>query len=121
MAIQIDKKITNLIKHLNTLSKAQLKYVLNLVDDDTLELFRQIFFNLNYNTLNLKGEKAEKLLSLMRNNQKMCEAIADDEVPVKIRRKYLKRQSASGLVTLALSVLAPVIANLVANAATKKK
>ena len=121
MVIKIDKKIINLIKHLNTLNKAQMKYVLNLVNDDTLELFRRIFFNLNYNTLNLKGEKADKLLSLMRNNQKMCEAIANEEVPVKMRRKYLKRQSASGLVTLALSVLAPVIANLVANAVTKKK
>lgn len=98
-----------------------MKYVLNLINDDTMELFRQIFLNLNYNTLNLKGEKAEKLLGLMRKNQNICEAIANEDVPIKTRRKYLKKQSGSGLITLALSVLAPVIANLVADAVSKKK
>lgn len=121
MTVKIDTKVRNLVKNLNSLKKRELKYIMTLIDDDTLDVFREIFLNLNYNTLNLKGGKAEKLITLMRANQKMCEDIANKDTPNKIRKRYLKRQTGSGLITLALSVLAPVIANLVADAVSKKK
>ena len=118
--VKIDRKVRTLINHLNSLKKADLKYVVSLMDDDTLEMIREIFLNLNYNTLNLKGESAEKLINLMRSNQKICEAIADKNTSNKLRKRYLKKTTGSGLVSLALSILAPTIASLVGGAISKK-
>ena len=90
------------------------------MDSDGLDILREIFLNLNYNTLNLKGENAEKLINLMRSNQTMCEAIADKNTPNKLRKRYLKKTTGSGLVSLALSILAPALASLVGSAVSKK-
>ena len=118
--VQVDRKVRTLINQLNTLKKSDVKYIISLMDEDSLELFREIFLNLNYNTLNLKGGNADKLISLMRSNQKMCEAIADKNTPSKLRKRYLKKTTGSGLVSLALSILAPAIASLVGSAVAKK-
>ena len=118
--VKVDRKVRTLINRLNSLKKADLKYVISLMDDHSLDMFREVFLNLNYNTLNLKGENADKLIKLMRSNQKMCEAIADKNVPNKTRKRYLKKTTGAGLVTLALSILAPAIASLVGNAISKK-
>ena len=117
----LDKKTANLIKNLNSLSKKQLKYILNLIDDETLEIFREIFLNLNFNTLEIKNEASKKLFDQMKKNKKVCEEIASRKTHPKMRRRLLKRQTGSGLLTLAISVLAPVVANLIANAVAKKK
>ena len=117
----VTKKLNNLIKNLNSLNKSQLKYVISIVDEHTLELFREIFLNLNYNTLKINNDKSKKLFEKMHKNKAICEAIANNEIPVKKRRQYLKSQAGSGLITLALSVLAPVIAGLISDATSKKE
>ena len=118
--VKVDRKVRKLINQLNALKKSDVKYIISLMDDDSLDMFREIFLNLNYNTLNLKGENADKLISLMRSNQKMCEAIADRNTPNKLRKRYLKKTTGSGLISLALSILAPALASLVGGAVAKK-
>ena len=56
----------------------------------------------------------------MRSNQTMCEAIADKNTPRKLRKRYLKKTTGSGLISLALSILAPALASLVGGAVAKK-
>lgn len=115
-----NKKLYKLVKNLNSLSKKQLHYVLNLIDDSTIEMFKEIFMNLNYNTLDLDNEKSKKMFEDMKKNKEICEALASSDTTPKKMRQYLKRQAGSGFLTLALSVLAPAIASLISTAATKK-
>ena len=57
----------------------------------------------------------------MRKNRKICEAIADPHTSIHKRKSYLKKQVGNGLISLALTTLVPVIANLISSAVSKKK
>ena len=114
------KKLYKLVKNLNSLNKKQLQYVINLIDDDTTDLFREIFLNLNYNTMGLDDTKAKKMFERMKADKDVCEALASSATTPKKMRQYLKRQAGSGFLSLAFSVLAPVLAGLISDVATKK-
>ena len=117
----LNKKTSLLVQNLNSLSKKQLKFIISLLDEQTIEFFREIFLNLNFNTLSINNENSKKLFTLMRKNRKICEAIADPNTSINKRKIYLKKQVGNGLITLALTTLAPIVANLIANAVSKKK
>ena len=78
-----NKKLYKLVKNLNSLSKKQLHYVLNLIDDSTIEMFKEIFMNLNYNTLDLDNEKSKKMFEDMKKNKEICEALASSDTTPK--------------------------------------
>ena len=120
MKMPPNKKLFKLVKNLNSMSKKQLHYVLNLIDNDTIDMFKEIFMNLNYNTLGLENEKSKKMFEEMKKNKEICEALASSDTSPRKMRQYLKRQAGSGFLTLALSVLAPAIASLISTATSKK-
>lgn len=117
----LTKKTSLIVQNLNSLNKKQLKFIIAHLDQETLELFRQIFLNLNFNTLSINNENSKKLFALMRKNRKICEAIADPHTSIHKRKSYLKKQVGNGLISLALTTLVPVIANLISSAVSKKK
>ena len=115
----LNKKTSQLIKNLNGLNKKQLKFVIGLLDADTMEFFRELFLNLNFNTLKINNSQSKKLFNQMRKNQQACEAIADPRISAKRRRSHLRKQAGTGIVTLALSVLGPIVAGLISDAISK--
>lgn len=117
----LNRKTSMIVKNLNSLNKSQLKFVIDLLDQETIELFRQIFLNLNFNSLSINNENSKKLFALMRKNRKICEDIADPHTSLHKRKRYLKKQVGNGLISLALTTLVPVIANLISNAVSRKK
>ena len=72
MKMPPNKKLFKLVKNLNSMSKKQLHYVLNLIDNDTIDMFKEIFMNLNYNTLGLENEKSKKMFEEMKKIKKFA-------------------------------------------------
>ena len=105
-----------MVRNLNSLSKKQLHYILNLIDDDTVDMFKEIFMNLNYNTLGLDDDKSKKMFDQMKENKEIYEVLASSDTTPRKMRQYLKKQAGSGFLSLALSVLAPAIASLISTA-----
>ena len=111
-----NKKLYKMVRNLNSLSKKQLHYILNLIDDETVDMFKEIFMNLNYNTLELDDDKSKKMFEQMKKNKEIYEVLASSDTTPRKMRQYLKKQAGSGFLSLALSVLAPAIASLISTA-----
>lgn len=55
----------------------------------------------------------------MKKHETCCKNIANKNLPIATRKKYIGQQVGSGLITSAISILAPIIAGAIANAAKK--
>ena len=55
----------------------------------------------------------------MKKHEIDCKNIANKDLPISKRKKYISQQVGSGLITSAISILAPIIAGAIANAAKK--
>lgn len=117
----LNKKTIQLVKNLNGIKPKQLRYVVNSLDHKTIHLLAEIIHNLNYNSLNLKGAQWNKLLAKMKKNEDCCKKISDPSISLQTRQRLVAKQAGNGLLSMAFSILAPIIGGLIATAVKKKK
>ena len=97
-------KLVKLVKVLSRLNQRKLTDIIDHLDSASQNLLTEIIHNLSYNTLHLKVGKMKSIRNKMRKNKNDVLALIGSGVKRGERTKLLKRQSGSGLVTVALSV-----------------
>ena len=104
--------ILHLVRWLNSCQKSDLEFILKNLNPRAIHNLCEIFKNVEYNTLKLSGKSRRDINSVMIKNKNSCRLISSDKTPLHKRRLHLKKQVGSGLISLILSALAPILLQL---------
>lgn len=108
----IRRDFIHLLKFVKSLKKGEFQYLVDHLNDSSIDHLGECIFNLIYTDLKMGNRKVKKLRSHIKNNMSASrlKLIANKSAPLLKRRKALK-QEGRGLPMLLASVI-PFLANL---------
>lgn len=111
------EETSNLLQITKKLRKHQLLFLYENLSSNAKNLLCELMFNILYNKncLCLSKYQTCKLKRILKPHQKDMEYIARRSNSEKKKEKIIKKQIGSGVLTSAISFLAPILANIVAS------
>ncbi len=108
-----------LLSGINRLTPVQRPILLNYLNDSGVDVLSGLIFNLLYNQkVNLKPKKKKEIKALLKERLDDYRKLASKKRSYSARRRIIKQSG--GFIVSLLSATVPIIAELIAQAATRK-
>ena len=111
------KKVSRLLKIVKKIKTDDMLFLFNCLNQQAKDLLSELIYNVLHNTscFQLSDKEKKKVRRIVQPHKKEVEYIAKKGGVQSKRNRMLRKQIGNGLITGLISVLAPIVAGLIAN------
>ena len=109
---KIPQNVIHLVQSLSDLDLKYLPFIVKNLNSKALNMLCQLVHNVSYNTLNICHKDIGRIKRKMRKQKSNWKLVVDKRQPARVKRDILQSQEGSGVLSLIITTIIPLIAGL---------